>query len=342
MNPSKQEANHRIEQLIAEAQKRGAERFSSTYHDIHALPPELSSAKLNELVRNHEIKGIIYFPPQIHRGWHYVPKQALIFAKDRVVHILASIWPEAEPQITSIDNGDLLFVEITLILLYGLLKIEAINQEKISIIEMEFNTINWHQLSGPLYAMLHSKYIDNKSMQKQEHQGNIMLAQKELPIEGINFEASPLPFFPPRAAGYRIEKRIKFTNGIRIYGLLPNETLMGVIFQPECWEPRFVLFRKRLIANTMILRTTDYLIIMKEELNVGQGWIIAYIPWINIRCINQRLKGIWQEIEIVAERNEQSDGYKLLISNQVAEEWRSDWIRFGVQWILGEDEKILN
>jgi hypothetical protein len=341
MNPSIQETNHRIKQLRDEVQKRGAERYSSTYHDINALPPELKSSKINQLVNNDEIKVIIYFPAQIQRGWQYVPKQALIFTKDKVVHLLASIWPEAEPQITSINNGDLLFIEITLILLYGLIKIEAINQENISIIEVEFNTVDWSRLSGPMYAMLHSKYIDSKLMEKEEQQRNIVLTQNELRIKGIKLEASPEPFFPRRGAGYWIQKRIKITNGIRLYGLLPNETLNGVIFQPEYWEARFFFFRKQLIANTMVLRTTNYLIIMKEELNVGQGWIIAYIPWKNIKNINQRQKGIWQEIEIMIEHNEKSDGYKLLISNEVAKEWRNDWVRFGVEWILGEGEEIV-
>ena len=314
MNTSKQRINDRVKQLIGEVNRRGADRYSSIYNDISALPPELKSSKLNQLVNNDEIKVIVYFPPQIHRGWQYVPKQTLIFMKDKVVHSLASIWLESEPQIASINNNDLMYIEITLILLYGFLKIEAVNREGISIIEVEFNTVSWHHLSRPIYRMLHSKYIDNKPTQKQEGQGNIALKQKELPL--------------------------KFTNGIQIYGLLPNETLCGIIFQPEYWKQWFFFFRKQLIANTMILRTTNYLIIMKEELNIGHGWIIAYIPWNNIRNINQRQKGGWQEIEIIIEYDEKTDGYKLLTSSDIAKEWRKDWIQFGGQWTLGEDEEI--
>jgi hypothetical protein len=52
------------------------------------------------LTEREAIQTIIVFPQQIQRGWDYVPKQALLFTTTGLIHLLASIWQNQEPQLT--------------------------------------------------------------------------------------------------------------------------------------------------------------------------------------------------------------------------------------------------
>jgi hypothetical protein len=42
-------------------------------------------------ITDDEVKEIISFPPQIHWGYHFIPKQDLFVTLSDVIHLLASI-----------------------------------------------------------------------------------------------------------------------------------------------------------------------------------------------------------------------------------------------------------
>src|SRR5512143_3820783 len=121
MNPTTQDTEKRLVELKRQVPTRGFERHPVFIQSLAELPPELCSPLLGEATG----QTLIVFPPQIQRGRHYVPRQALFFKPDEVTHVLASIWPGEPPQVTRIRSGDLLYAKVTLLLLYGFLEIEG-------------------------------------------------------------------------------------------------------------------------------------------------------------------------------------------------------------------------
>jgi hypothetical protein len=104
MTRSTDERKKRLAQLKREATKRGFDRHASVLKDVSDLPTELQSPAVAALATNHVIQNIIDFPPQIQHGWQYVPRQALLFTPMEGIHLLASIWPDREPQVTYIPS----------------------------------------------------------------------------------------------------------------------------------------------------------------------------------------------------------------------------------------------
>ena len=111
----------RLAQLKREVPTRGYERHPLIVKAVTELPPELQSPTVTALAAQEALQTIIAFPPQIRRGWTHVPKQALLFTPTDVIHLLASIWPEEESQITRVDGSELLYLKVSLLLLYGCL-----------------------------------------------------------------------------------------------------------------------------------------------------------------------------------------------------------------------------
>ena len=143
MTPSKIEEDKRLSQLKKLVPMRGFERHPLVLGNVAELPAELQSPTVSTLATKETIQSIIAFPPQIQRGWHYVPKQALLFTPTDVIHILASIWPEQEPTIAYLRVSGLMYVKVTLILLYGFLEIVAQGTTSPTRLGVEYNTVAW-------------------------------------------------------------------------------------------------------------------------------------------------------------------------------------------------------
>jgi hypothetical protein len=141
MTTSIKSIEKRVSKLRKEVPTKGFERYPSILNDISNLSAELKSTAVTSAASNKTIQSIIAFPPQIHHGWTYVPKQALLFTPTNVIHILASIWPSQEPQVTTLNGSGLLYMNVTLILLYGFLEISAEGPSTPTRISVEFNTV---------------------------------------------------------------------------------------------------------------------------------------------------------------------------------------------------------
>jgi hypothetical protein len=261
------------------------------------------------LAARESIQKIIIFPPQIQRGWHYVPKQALLFTPTAVIHLLASIWPEEEARVTYLSGCDLMYLKITLVLLYGFLEIVAQGPGSPVRLGMEFNTVAWPYLSEPLRKLLQTTQPPRRSS-----------------LHDAEATYSPL-------TRQMLEKLpIKFSNGLDIYGLLPGEKLEELVFQPRSWQPWLYFFQRPLSTNALVLLTTNYFVVIEEELLVEQGWILSYIPRNNMVRIQSRACGLWSELSFQLCRANQSVDYKLLLKHEFAEAWRTLWIQHGGQW----------
>jgi hypothetical protein len=307
MFSSKIETEKRLAQLKQVVLTRGFDRHSSVLKNVSELPVELQSPAVTLLAARENIQSIIFFPQQIQRGRHYVPKQALLFTPTNAIHLLASIWPDQEPEVTAVKGFSLMYMKVTLILLYGFLEIVAEGSASPTRLGMEFNTVAWYQLSFPLRKLLEAT---------KGTPGTPKTETTYSPAAQQAFEKLPL----------------KFSNGVKIYGLLPGEELEDLVFQPGTWNRRLLFFRRPISANTLLLLTSNYVVVIQEELEVSQGWIISYIPRNCITGMQGQPRDQWNDLTVQLKRGDQTADYKLLLKDQAARDWRALWIQHGGQW----------
>jgi hypothetical protein len=307
MTASIKNIEKRMSQLRKEVPTKGFERYPSILNDISNLSAELKSPAVTAAATDKTIQSIIAFPPQIQRGWTYVPKQALLFTPANVIHILASIWPGQEPQVTTLDGSGLLTMNITLILLYGFLEITAEGPNSPTRISVEFNTVAWYQLAKPLRRLL-----------------QVTKANLGEPTDKTSYS--------PTAARALEKLPLKFSNGLKIYGLLPGEELEDMVFQQGTWKRRFMLLRQPVSANTLLLLTSNFVVVIREELGVEQGWVITYIPRKNILGIKNEARDLQNELTMRLKRRDQTAEYKLQLMTEATQDLRARWSERGYSW----------
>lgn len=288
MNTLTGNLQRRLAQLKKDVPGRGLERYPSVLQSEFDLPAELRSPVMETLTAGETIKTVISFPPQIQRGWHYVPKQALLFTSTGMIHSMASIWPGQKPQITLINASGILHMQIVLILLYGDLEVIALGHDLLWRVEVEFNTVAWGILFRPLRELLQT----SKTATSKLPDTNAMLPALHPASEGLS---------------------LKFRNGVKIYVPPLGEALEELIFQPGVWRVRkfwpFV-FREAVTANTILALTKSYLVVLKEELGTAHGWIIAYIPRNNTIGMKNQAGGLRNELTVQLEKTGQSQSTK--------------------------------
>ena len=299
----------RLVELKKEVTKRGFNRHASIVGRISDLPIDLRSSALEALAAGKVVQTVIVFPPQIQRGWHYIPKQALVFTDTSAIHLLASILPEQEPQVTYLRGCGLMYMKITLVLLYGFLEMAAQGEDFPTRLAMEFNTISWDCLASPLRQLLQKTQAVPGILPGRGEAGSSSTVWKSL---------EKLP--------------IKFSNGAKIYGVLPGEELEEVIFQEAAWKRWLYFFQRPASANTLLLLTSNYLVVIQEEIVVKQGWVVSYIPRGNITCIQNKPCGCWNELSVQLKRGNQLIDYKLMLASETVETWHSRWAQHGGLW----------
>jgi hypothetical protein len=307
MTTVRDDLDKRLAQLKREVPTRGFERHPLLLKNISDLPAELQSSAVTTLANSKALQTIIAFPPQIHRGSHYVPKQALLFTHTDVIHLLASIWPDQEPQITYLKGSGLLYMKVTLVLLYGFLEIVAQGHDSPTLLSVEFNTVAWERLFPPLQQLLQAtKTLRSAPIEKDIYNPTLQQALERLPL--------------------------KFLNGVKIYGLLPGEKLEELVFQPGSWRRWLILIRRPISANTLLLLTSNFLVVIQEDPMVGQGWIISYLPRNSIAGIQNQPGSLWNELTVQLKREQQIAEYKLLLKSEAVQAWREGWMRHNGQW----------
>jgi hypothetical protein len=297
----------RLAQLKKEVPTRGFERYPSLLRSVYELPVELQSSELTTNLSGRIFKTIIAFPPQIQHGWNYVPKQALLFTMDEVIHILASIWPDQPPQVTIVKNNSSLLVRLTLLLLYGFLEIVAQGEQTLVRINIEFNTVAWSILSGPLEQFLSSTVQHSK-----------------MPDENI--------IITPSIGNAILKLPYKFSNGYYLYGKLPNEALLGLAFQPIAHSRWWIFDRRAKLVNSLLLLTSNFFIVMQEDVRVKLGWIISFIPRSNILLMRNNHSSQWNELTIHIERNGQQLEQQVTLKNEITLQWAEIWVRNNGKW----------
>ena len=223
------------------------------------------------------------------------------------MHILASIWPDEEPQVTRLGKADLMYLKVTVILLYGFLEIIATGQDSPVQLGVEFNAVYWDLFAPSLRGLLRAP-DDRSTPGKDDFTFSPTLKQE--------IEALPL----------------KFSNGLRIHGMLPGENLEEIVFQPGTWKRRLLFFRKQVTADTLILLTTNFMVILQEEVGVKQGWIVSYLRRESIQGILEQPHELWSKLTIMLKRSDQTADHALLLPIYATRKWRVLWEKHGGWW----------
>ncbi|HSL44193.1 MAG TPA: hypothetical protein VK897_12225 [Anaerolineales bacterium] len=297
----------RLAELKKEVNRRGFDRHASVLRDVSELPAELQSQALADLSSHEAILTIVAFPPQIQRGWNYVPRQALLFTATGVIHILASIWPGEEPQTTSIMGRDLLSLRVTLVLLYGFIEMIAQGENAPMRVGMEFNTVAWPCLSTPVRQLLQMTTRCTTAV-----------------VEPLAYEAAMQQSLD--------DLPLKFSNGAKIHGRLPGQSIETLSFQPSVQKPWLHFLRRKMWANTLLMLTTDFMVIIQEELNVEQGWVLTYIPRECIIEIQNHPRESWNELALCLQREDQTVTHIIRLGSDAARNWQARWIQHGGRW----------
>jgi hypothetical protein len=106
----------------------------------------------------------------------------------------------------------------------------------------------------------------------------------------------------------------------------------SLVFQPRVQKRWLYFLRRSLLPNTLMLLTTDFLVVIQEEMQVEQGWILTYIPRECICEIQNRLYTQCSEITLQLQREKQRAEYRLLLSNKAVQVLQREWIRCGGRW----------
>lgn len=297
----------RLAELKREVTRRGFDRHAFRLGNICELPLELQICSVNEQAGREVIQPIIVFPQQIQRGWHYVPKQALLFNATGVIHLLASIWPDQEPTVTQLNGCGLMYLKATLLLLHGYLEIVGQGQESPVRFGMEFNTVSWYMISAPLRQLL-----------------RLTKAVFCVPEDQIAYSPTARQVFE--------RLPFKYFNGVQLYGLLPGEELEELLFQKRSEKPWLYFFRRPMITDTVLMLTTNYMVVIQEDLKLKTGWIVTYIPRNGICRIQSRDYGLWNELSVEVRREEQAANCKFLLAKEAVDAWRVQWTAHGGQW----------
>ncbi|MFH1524056.1 MAG: hypothetical protein ABIF04_03750 [Chloroflexota bacterium] len=200
-----------------------------------------------------------------------------------------------------------MYLKATLILLYGFLEIVAQGITSPTRLGIEFNLVAWDQLSQPVRQLLQAaKSKPGAPTDKITYSPTAQQAAEKLPL--------------------------KFSNGVSIYGVLPGEELEDLVFQPGTWERRLLLFRRAILANILVLLTSNYVVVIQEELEVSQGWIVSYIPRNSIVRIQNQPRSQWNELTVQLKRGDQTTEDNILLTNETAQAWHACWIQHGGQW----------
>ena len=277
---------------------------------VEELPPDLLELfKIKVRVKT-GINLLIYIPPQrfLKRfiGSRFVPEQALIFKENMVIQIQAKYEEKFEGTVKIIKAGDISYIRMQLLLLYGKIDIfqsqnanssSEVNGSKL--ISTEYNTTSFHMIKPGLRDLIKNTWKERKNDKYVEKK----LINKN--IESAEFKR--LPF--------------KVKSGMTYYALHPEEYIQNMIFQPEIRR-----FRIKLIPKTLITFTDRQIIVLEDILSSPYGWIITYFQKSsNISFEVNRGNSIVSLLDINFRKNEKSKKIQLRFEEENTYKFLEYW-----------------
>jgi hypothetical protein len=236
--------------------------------------------------------------------WENVPEQALLFTSKGILHVQAPALPNHDTSIVSIGAADLLYVRLSLILMYGCLELV---DENLSRVVVEFNAAGFDIFQRGLQDILGTSC------------GRNTISIPDVPLmETVLSELGGLSF--------------KFKNGLFLYGLLPEEYVLGYVFQHGIWGQHWHLFPLQMSETTLLALTDKQLIVVEEQSwsrFPAYGWILSFYPRKTIENIGVTSSRSWQELIIEMKSRAGLIERRILMEQANVLAWQELWSRFG-------------
>lgn len=249
------------------------------------------------------IKTIFVMPTQLlHKklgsvsGARQVPEQALIFTTNGVLHV------QGEGQAVYMRGDSLLYVHLSLIMLYGRLELCGAVNGNLTRAVMEYNAVN-HRLLTP--ALQHLFELACGPSNPNEAKDD--LTEKLLEKLG--------------------QQSLKFRNGLREYTLQPGERLLGLVFQP-CVEQIYLgILRRRVVPIAVLALTDRNFLILEEGLSnaTSYGWFITFCPRACVAGFDFKPNMMWQDMSIRLTRNNLTAERQVKVEEKAVRDWQALW-----------------
>lgn len=289
---------------------RGMEAHPYLVSSLAELPSALQIAAQQTLEPTEQPHRIFLVPAQsFFRSWlsrRYVPPQALLFTAQGVLHVQEAVSPGEPAQVTYLRGENLLYIQLRLLLLYGRLELVGLAKGELARVVVEFNTVGYSMLRPGLRQLLPLTW------------GPVQLAKSDS-LDRVGSEIEELP--------------LKFKNGLRLYGLQPEESLLGVVFQPSLWKDYGRVWRHQLSANTLLALTDHELVIIEEE-ETGRknpyGWILTFCPLACLKNLETTPEGTWQEVQLHLARNGVAVDRRVKLGPETALNWQALWSHYHI------------
>ena len=272
------------------------------------LPGSLQQAAMQSVYSKDELLSICVFPVRTYLknwdGWEYVAEQALLFSRSGILHIQAPASRNHEARIVSLRAADLIYARLSLILMFG--RLEFVD-ENLSRVVVEFNAAGFDIIRGGLQDLL----------------------ETSCGREAIAIPGAPLTSTVLSDLG---EISFKFKNGLNLYGLLPDERILGFVFQPGIWGQRWHVFPLKMSETTLLALTDKQLIVVEEKSQSrfpAYGWIITYYPRKAIERVDAAASRDWYELIIKMKSRGGLKDRRILMEQTNVLTWQRLWSQFG-------------
>jgi len=287
----------------------GATSLPYLFNNLADLPVNLQQPARQALAPAVQIDSIFFVPAQTYLkgwfGWRYVPEQALVFTADGVLYVQNSVLADKMARTTYLRADELLYAQLSLLLLYGRLELAGRGHNGLIQVIIEFNTVGQSLLQPALHKLLRLAWGETSAP-----------APNKLVMVPISDQLKKLS--------------MKFRNGLLHYGLQPGEQLLGVVFQPGIWIHRWHFLTQQILANTLLALTDSQLIIIEETDNdplPNYGWIFTFCPRTKITGIEVTPAEPWQALQILIRRGEVGVERRITLEKEIAQAWQALWRR---------------
>ncbi|MBZ0306309.1 MAG: hypothetical protein K8I82_09605 [Anaerolineae bacterium] len=236
-------------------------------YEVDSLPAQISDSLPGD------IQKIIVIPPQE----SLTPQRSLVFSPDQIIVLE---WFQ-NIDFTSIPVKRLIQIDLTSILLYGLVRFIWADETQIHSKDIEFNTVGYGLIS------------------KQVNWLRTQMIQSHCPAQA---KTVPLPELPPQFP-------LKFRNYLHL-GLLSGECIFTAVYQP-----RFERTPARVLALT-----DDFLVVVEESGKHSYGMTLSYCPHRFIQQIESETTQeiIWLWFTVGLHRQTKKLGFPLSQHNAAA------------------------
>lgn len=289
----------------------GRERFPDLIPTPAELPATLRPLAEQALPRQADVWSIFFVPAQTFLqtwfGLRYVPEQALLFTSQGVLHVQAPADPDQPPSTAYFQAADLLYTRLSLLLLYGRLELIGSVGGDLTRVEVEFNTVGEYLLRPPLEQFLQLTWGQTRVDLPPESQLDATLKQlTELPL--------------------------KFNNGLRHRGLQPAERLLGFVFQPAIWVPRWRFLWRQVSATTLLALTDRQVVLVQEpmEQRTTYGWIFTYCPLACLAEVEAKTIEGWSQLTLSLRRDKVAEEHRIMLEPDTAQAWADLWQQYSL------------